>query len=196
MMSSDISTSLIISKVKCSHTYNTRTRTRTHASIYPRRKFDSHQDSCGVVLLGQSGSIIILHNCAGRYFYVLVMKCMCGEKKQQMLTNNCRSEEERCSTSLDMTFTKFKKRYFKGRNFRGKKLSRFRGFAVSRFRGFFLPFSRKFLPRNFPKWAIRESLFPRNIPKWVVRESFFQKIICLFYIFFEGGGGGGGGGFQ
>ena len=58
------------------------------------------------------------------------------------------------------------KLYFKGRNFRGKKLSRFRGF---------LPFSRKFLPRNFPKWAIRESFFPRNVPKWVVRESFFPR---------------------
>ena len=75
----------------------------------------------------------------------------------------------------------------------------FRSFAV------FLPFSRKFLPQTFPKWAIhenffpqnvpkwavRESFFPQNIPKWVVRESFFQKIICLFYIFFGRRGGGG-----
>ena len=79
-----------------------------------------------------------------------------------VLKNNTDEDESEMSTSLLPTsgilIESPDKRcgsagYFKGRNFRWKKLSRFRGFW---------PFPRKFLPRNFSRSFIRESLFPRN----------------------------------
>ena len=67
--------------------------------------------------------------------------------------------------------------YYKRRNFRPKKLLRFRGF---------LPYSRKFLPRNFSKSLIRESLFPQkfiNLQSTKVnsREFFFKISDLTFF---------------
>ena len=61
--------------------------------------------------------------------------------------------------------------YFKGRNFHWKKLLRFRGF---------LPYSRKFLPRNFSKCVIRESLFPQKFYEFAICKSQSPRIFFQY----------------